>query len=481
MLRNSNRKKISPTEKWRKRWLRFYKFLACAAFCALATPYVEALSATAAKEYTAIFTWIATIPLFAIGYGIHSLLRLLLTKGGVEEEMSFSFETQWQLSSPVALIPALVLSVIVAVIFAFKAGDILEPLLYPFYNKEVGFLLLLAACIAVSVLGCLLVTLQFHQICSLRTMLECLVALGLPYGFAVWWGNGVNALFCLCVLVYALCLFILMNQEYVIKPSYTSKTCYATRELRVSGIKEAVKLWGMSIVGALLLLSFLSVFVTPFRLMFYTDRYAVLAFPFLGWPDVNQILFLIGLAIIPVSAVFLLLRFAKPSFFRYLGGRCKEIWEMLKKAVFGFFLRLRFRKKIKKNTVDQNTVVDEEPKKQHYVDTVTVSADKGKWMDLHRMDYREFSANLKKMPDLNTRYRYAYEVMIGELWRGQIGVETHQTPLEMSRIIARRTNIANIDALTDIYIGITYGENYLACASDVEAVCGIVEQRLAHK
>ena len=481
MRPKSKRPKLSPTEKWRKRWLKFYKLLACTAFCALAIPYVEALSTTGAREYTAIFTWIATVPLFSIGYGIHSLLRLLLTKGGVEEEMSFSFETKWQMSSPVAFIPALVLSVVVALIFGFKAGDILEPLLYPFYNKEVGFLLLLAACIAVTVLGCLLVTLQFHQICSLRTMLECLVALGLPYGFAVWWGNGVNGLFCLCVLVYALCLFILMNQEYVIKPSYTSKTCYATRELRVSGIKEAVKLWGMSIVGALLLLSFLSVFVTPFRLMFYTDRYAVLAFPFLGWPDVNQILFLIGLAIIPVAAVLLILRFAKPSFFRYLGGRCHQIWAIVKTAIFGFFRRLRFRKKIKKNTVDQNTVVDEEPKKQHYVDTVTVSADKGKWMDLHRMDYREFSANLKKMPDLNTRYRYAYEVMIGVLGRGQIGVETHQTPLEMSRIIARRTNIANIDALTDIYIGITYGENYLASASDVEAVCGIVEQRLAHK
>ena len=478
MLRNSNRKKISPTEKWRKRWLRFYKFLACAAFCALATPYVEALSTTAAREYTAIFTWIATIPLFAIGYGIHSLLRLLLTKGGVEEEMSFSFETQWQLSSPVVLIPALVLSVIVAVIFAFKAGDILEPLLYPFYNKEVGFLLLLAACIAVTVLGCLLVTLQFHQICSLRTMLECLVALGLPYGLAIWWGNGVNGLFCLCVLVYALCLFILMNQEYVIKPSYMSKTCYATRELRMSGIKEAVKLWGMSIVGALLLLAFLSAFVTSFRILVFTERYEVLAFPFLGWPDVNQILYLIGLAMIPVAAVSLILRFVRPRLFRYVGGRCKEIWEMVKKAVFGFFRRLRFRKKIKKATADPRTAVDEAPKKQHYVDTVTVSGTSDKWVGLHQISYREFTANLKKMPDLNARYRYAYEVMIGELWRGQIGVETHQTPLEMSRVIARRTNIANIDALTDIYIGITYGENYLASASDVEAVCGILEARL---
>jgi hypothetical protein len=68
--------------------------------------------------------------------------------------------------------------------------------------------------------------------------------------------------------------------------------------------------------------------------------------------------------------------------------------------------------------------------------------------------------------------------MIGELGRGQIGVETHQTPLEMSRIIAHRTNIANIDALTDIYIGVTYGENYSASSSDVEAVCGILEARL---
>ena len=478
MLRNSNRKKISPTEKWRKRWLRFYKFLACAAFCALATPYVEALSATAAKEYTAIFTWIATIPLFAIGYGIHSLLRLLLTKGGVEEEMSFSFETQWQLSSPVALIPALVLSVIVAVIFAFKAGDILEPLLYPFYNKEVGFLLLLAACIAVSVLGCLLVTLQFHQICSLRTMLECLVALGLPYGFAVWWGNGVNALFCLCVLVYALCLFILMNQEYVIKPSYTSKTCYATRELRLSGIKEAVKLWGMTLVGALLLLAFLSAFVTSFRILVFTERYEILAFPFLGWPDVNQILYLIGLALIPVAAVFLILRFVRPRLLRSVGERCKALWVLVKKVVLDILRRLRFRKKIKKAAAAPSTTVDEAPKKQHYVDTVTVSGPSDTWVGLHPMSYREFTANLKKMPDLNTRYRYAYEVMIGVLWRGQIGVETHQTPLEMSRIIARRTSIANIDALTNTYIGITYGENDSADAADVEAVCRILEARM---
>ena len=195
----------------------------------------------------------------------------------------------------------------------------------------------------------------------------------------------------------------------------------------------------------------------------------------------NQILFLIGLAIIPVAAVLLILRFAKPSFFRYLGGRCYQIWAIVKTAIFGFFRRLRFRKKVKKAAAAPSTTVDEAPKKQHYVDTVTVSGSSDKWVGLHQMSYREFTANLKKMPDLNTRYRYAYEVMIGVLGRGQIGVETHQTPLEMSRIIARRTNIANIDALTDIYIGITYGENYLASASDVEAVCGIVEQRLAHK
>lgn len=475
-LISGRRKKQATTEKKRLRWLKTYKLLACIAFCALAMPYVEIISLAGARDYTTFFTWITTISMFSIGYGIHTCLRVLLPKGSVQEEMSFSFETKRQFSSPMVFIPSIAFSVIIALFFGCNAGNILEPLLYPYYSKEIGFPLILFVCVVIAASGCLLVNLQFYQICSLRTALEGIAALGLPYGFAIWWGNGVNSLFCLCVIVYTLCLFILMNQEYVIKPSYNSKTCYATQKLRLSGIKEAIKLWLLSLFGALLILALLSVFVTTFRFLFYTNRNTMLVFPFVGWPTVNLVLFLIGIAIFPMLIGFLLLRFTNARIFRYLEGLFKQFWSIVKTPFFSFF-RLRFRKKTKK-TSDKKDLINEEHLKQHYVDIVTISDAKEKRTNLYHIGYREFITTLKKKTNFNSRYQYAYEVLIEELWREQIGVEAYQTPLEMSRIIISRTNIGNMDTLTDIYMSITYGENCVASADDIEKICSILETRL---
>lgn len=453
-----------------RRWLHFYKFLACIAFGALVTPYFEFLITFAAQEFATALTVIGMCFLLPVGYGFHALFRLLFVRKN-EQEFSFSFETKWQFSSSIVLVPSLVLGSVVALIFGFQAGDFLKPRLYPFYNEEVGFPVMVIACVAVVVLGGLLVPLQFHQLCSLRTMLECLVALALPYGLSIFWGNGVNNLFGLCVLTYAFCLFILMNQEYVIKPSYTSKTCYATKELRWSGIKWAVKLWAQTVAVALLLVAL----ITPIGLLLNSDQSSIWLFPFAGWPVVNRIMCTIGLTIIPTAAIFLILRFGSPKIWRALGRRWTWLWENVSGATIRFLRRLHFRKKVKK-TVDNVETVTEEPKKQHYVDTVTKAKANGSGQ--HTIGYREFTAKLKKIDDQNARYRYAYEVLIGALWHAQIGVETSQTPLEMSRIIAKRTNINNMNTLTEIYIGITYGENLIASDKDIETVCNILDTRL---
>lgn len=469
--RVENRKKAPTTEKWRRRWLKFYKFLACVAFCAIVMPYFELLVSVGAGKYATIFTWIASALLFAVGYGIHAGIRALFAKDE-EEEFSYSFETKWQFSPPTVMIPSLLLGAVVAVAFSFVSGQVLEALLYPYYNAEVGFPLMVIACVVASVLGNLLVPFQFHQLCSLRTLIECLFALGVPFGILTFWGNGVNSLFAACVLVYSLCLFILMNQEYVIKPSYASKTCYATRELRLHGIARAAGMWLITLLTAIALLGLLSVFVTPVRFFLFIEMEQVLDFPLKGLPGINAVIFFLGLALIPTLSVLAILRFLRPRGLKY--------WEKVIRDFFGrlvgFFLRLRFKRKSKlPEDADFKEVVGERPKKQHYVDTVTeaqvTEAPKPQ-------SYRAFTRQLKTLPDLNEQYRFAYEVLITELYDDHIGIAKHQTPLEMAEVISRKTNISDMDRLTATFAAVTYEKDKQASSQDVEAVCRILQARL---
>ena len=462
--------KMPTTERWRRRWLKFYKFLACVAFCAVAMPYFEILVSVGAGQYATAFTWIASALLFAVGYGIHKGIRFLFTKGD-EEEFSFSFETKWQFSPPVVMIPSIILGAVAAIGFSFVSGQILEALLYPYYNAEVGFPLLMIACVVASVLGSLLVPFQFHQLCSLRTLIECLFALGVPFGIATWAGGGVNGLFAACVLVYTLCLFILMNQEYVIKPSYSSKTCYATRELRLHGIGRAVELWLTTFLGALLILCFLAVLAIPLRFFITPDMSLVLDFPIKGMPSLNLVMFFAGLIAIAVISVMCILRFVRPRSLKY---REKAIREFFAKLI-GFFLRLRFRRKDRLNDMEFKEVVGERPKKQHYVDTVTEN--KTEELQLPK-SYRTFIKQLKALPDINEQYSFAYEVLITELYDAHIGIAKHQTPLEMAAVISRKTNISEMDRLTATFADVTYAKDKVASPRDVEAVCQILQTRL---
>lgn len=469
--RVAGHKKMPSTEKWRRRWLKLYKFLACVAFCAIVMPYFELLVSVGAGQYATIFTWIASALLFAVGYGIHALIRFLFTKGD-EEEFSFSFETKWQFSPPAVMIPSLVLGVAVAVGFSFLSGQVLEKLLYPYYNAEVGFPLMVIACAVASVLGSLLVPFQFHQLCSLRTLIECLFALGVPFGIMTFWGTGVNGLFALCVTVYALCLFILMNQEYVIKPSYASKTCYATRELRLHGIGRAVGLWGTTLATALLMLSLLSIFVTPVRFLMFIEMEQVLAFPFAGMPEVNLVMFFVGLCLIPVLSVLAILRFVKPRGLKYWERILRDFFKKLS----ALLRRLKFKgKKAQLRDLDFKEVVGERPKKQHYVDTVTETK---AVESIKPHSYRAFSKQLKALPDVNAQFRFAYEVLITELYDAHIGIAKHQTPLEMAEVIGRKTNISEMDHLTDTFTAVTYAKDRSASPRDIETVCRILERRL---
>ncbi len=468
--RITGHKHMPATEKWRRRWLKLYKFLACVAFCAIIMPYFEILVSIGAGPYATAFTWIASALLFAVGYGIHKGIRFLFTKGD-EEEFSFSFETKWQFSPPAIMIPSLILGAVAAIAFSFVSGQILETLLYPYYNAEVGFPLMMIACVVASVLGNLLVPFQFHQLCSLRTLIECLFALGVPFGIATWWGNGVNGLFVACVLVYALCLFVLMNQEYVIKPSYSSKTCYATKELRLYGMGRAVGLWLTTLLTAMVLLSLLAVLVIPLRFFLTPDMSLVLDFPIKGLPGLNLMLFFTGLIIIPVLSVMGILRFVRPRGLKYWE---KIIGELFRK-IMGFFLRLRFfKKKGADADLDFREVVGERPKKQHYVDTVREQKTESTVLP---RGYRAFQRHMKTLSDINERYRFAYEVLITELYDAHIGIAKHQTPLEMADVIRRKTNITEMDHLTATFAKVTYAKDGKASQGELDVICRILEDR----
>ena len=470
--KHTRRNRARTVNEWRDSWLRVYKAAACAAVFCVLWPAFGILNIFGIG---ADGLWPAGACLFVIGYLFHWLLRRLFVRD--TQEVSFNFETKWTKSPPPVFAGALLVSVGAGLAAGYGSGQLT---LFLTHGDAVNvYPAPMLVCTVMAIAGCVTVPAQFHQICSLRTMLECLSAMAVPFAFQLAAVHRVTTESAVCMLIYALCLFVLMNQEYIIRPSYSSATCYAPREMRLRGIGRAVGFWFSVLGAALLVVGLLSLLVTPVRYLIYETPAEIFGFPFrtarFPWVVyVNGILFLVGLLELPTASVLFILYMTRRAAF----ARLKQAIDRLRERLAGWMkwvLSGGWRNKVNYGEAAADTV-REAPKRTHYVDTVTRterSDDSGL-----RPDRAAFARTLKSLPDTDARFRYAYEVLITNLADAHIGVSRSQTPLEAAAVVAGKTNIREIDALTATYAAVTYGRDSHADEADLARVCGIVGERL---
>lgn len=462
-------------QKQNTRWLLLYKMIACVGICAVIAPWFDTLILFIARQYTAIATIALTALLLSLGYGIQLLFLGREGRKLLSVDMDFSYEVARIRLPRSRVIPACAVSAIISALLSVGVGRLLSYLMGNQVNTEIGIPLLVTLGAVLGCAGCLLVPPRFHQLVSLRTMVECIAAFTFLFAFYLWAGASVNFRFIVCVLLYFLCFTVLMNQEYAIRHSYTSPTCHATNALRRAGILSAVRFWLGAILFNVPILCALSLIVMPVQLILTSGSGApferVFSFPFKDLPTLNVLLFALGLLALIAGAILLLVRLC------YDRKKLKELYarlvERLKQIGATWLLRLlgiyqRYRKGAPK---------EQEPPPPHYADTVTELA--------HRepvrrySDYKAFYRQLKKCRSTNEQYRFAYRTLVTNLCDADIGLYPTQTPLEMAQIIQSKTNIPDIGAITDVFVKAAYADASVPVAEEeLQKLCAVLQNRL---
>ncbi len=471
------------TRRWDAGWLRFYKALAVTAVVTVLIAPFSFLYQWVGPGYGALYlSLILTPSLIAVGYGIQ---LLVLGRRRREEilggDMDFSFESERIRLSPVQTAVACVLSVAVSALMAVPISKIMvviyQDTLTP-VNEEVGIPTFFVGCAVCAIIGCILVPFRFHQLLSIRTMIEFICALGLPIAFMAIWGGGASVTSTACVIVYMLCLAIAMNQEAVIKPSSSSSTCYPTSALRRAGVWAAVKFWLSCFALMLPVLSLICIPVAFFRGLIFAGRsdffYRTFWFPFAGFPTVNFIIMVIGLVGVLVWGAFRLAHRTSGDFRTWLADFKVRLWIFLDalRMVLGLPDRSR---------MTGWRRVEGEPPPRHYRDTVSYEAVAG--IPKPPSGYRAYLRRLHTLKDTDERFGYAYRTLVGllctESHATRLGLSKASTPLELAETLRSRTDLPDIDRLTHVFIDLTYAEGAAghATAADVDALCAILADK----
>lgn len=462
------------------RWLRLYKGIACTGFVAVLIPVVELLVQWSARQFSGMVALCLTPLLVGLGYGVQILFLGRSRRKMRETGMDFSFESR-KFRLPVRnVLPALAVSTVIGGSVGSGIGGLLVGILQEECNRQIGIPLLLAVCVMLGVIGCLLVPFRFHQLLTLRTMLECVGVFGVLLGFYIWAGVSVSLLFVLCQMLYFLCFSVVMNQEYVIRHSYSSPTCNASSAVRSAGMRSACTLWLLAVSLLLPVLELATLLVTPFRVFLAVGRNPTFAelfcFPFPAFPILNAILFVLSVLTLISGAVLLLLRLRyRREEMREWRKRLLAAFRRIRKALLRRFLT-PYRPK-KKHDSGQKQRRESAP--LHYVDTVTPIRPRDP--DIACRDYRGFVRQMRRLPNIDEQFLFAYRVLIRTLCTEQKGIIITQTPSEMSKRISEHTNIASIDHLTDVFIHLTYARaERHASVSDLSALCEALQVYLPY-
>ena len=453
-------------------WLRFYKGIACVGLLSALMPIADMCAYLIARQFSPLVAVILAPVLFGAGYLIQTLL-LGRSRAAVHgTDLDFSFESIHARISPRRVVLACLVSTGLSVACGVTVGQMLARALGGEASPEFGIPLLAIVCAVCAVAGCLSVPFRFHQLLSLRTMPEFIGVMSLLFALRLWIGDGANLLMTACFLLYFLCLALLMNQEYTIRYSYSSATCHATPRLRRAGLRAACLLWLRALLAVLPVLSLLTLCVTSFRLVLFADESTSFAnlfsFPFPALPAAGATLFVLGILLILAFAVWgmMRLRYRHDETKRQILSFLQWLRQLVLSVLYLFGIEPRPKR------AHTETVEEVMP---NYVDTVTQLTPTG--ANTECSDYRSFYRQMKRLPDTNAQYRFAYCTLIRRLGSAQIGIQPNQTPLEMAEIIRNKTNIEEIDRWTQTFLYVAYADatGYRARTSDVKNICGVLQ------
>ena len=457
-------------KRWEQQWFHFYKWIACMGIIAVIIPVFELILSCLIGQYSGIVSVLVVPLLVAIGYIVQ---YTCLGKAKYEihaTTLDFSFENQkiklsWK---PVILAFAIVS------ILAGGVGHLLERLLFGLLEIEIDryleFPVFIILCIFMAIIGCCLVPFRFHQLLSIRTFVECIFVFTLVYGFQFYLGDGMTFVLYFSLLIFTFCLFISLNQAYVIKPSTISKSSYATNELRFVGIKSVLLFWLAAVVLQIPFLGGLSLLITPFLLFLNGyDLERSFVFPFVDFPMFNAVFFGISLVFFGIAMIFLLIHFRNGEIRYWLykfSNWIQKLWERFLRWIASFQNKIEI----------YVPKLFEQPKHMHYVDTVTqISAVVSFETEF---SFRLVQKKIKTFVTINERYCYAYRVLLANLYESKIGIEPHQTLLEMVSIVNEKTILKNFNELTNIFLEIIYAENKDVTKSDLDTLLEILKIRL---
>ena len=453
-----------PETRWNRRWIRRYQIIAFFGVLTAVMPLFEFASVWCAGEYATPTALALVPPLMLTGYGLQYLLA---RRWREEPRIYFLSESPRAHLSPLSRLLSYTLAGAVGIVLGWVVGRYLIGLRDLPSRNHLGPYLLSLACAVVAIVGAVIVPYAFNQLLNLRTMLDFFALHCLVFGLQTFWGNGVSLLFVVCFWLFFLCLMLIVNQEYVIKPSYFSDTCYATGELRRAGLASAFRLWLGTVLLQIPLLMAITLVVMPFRLLFMVEE-LIWQFPFEDYPTVNVVLFAMSVAAAVVGVVILFLRLQHED----VQGWAKTCLSWLR----ALWRRLRGLFRIRRDT-KQPASHESEPQVKHYVDTLTQLPPR---RAAKVWNARSFRHRMQTLRTAEEKYRFAYRVLVDRLLIKGIGLHPTQTPREMARIIMNKTTISDMGTITEIFLRSAYARDRWATDEDLELISGVTLALLEH-
>ncbi len=469
------------------RWMRRYKTVAVIGMTAVIATVMEWLTLFAAGNASAFFALVFCPLGIGTGYLVEHL-ALRLTRAKESDEIDFSYESKiriprrltfvcWLITTVLMVLLAVALVALINRLRVRLIGTPLERKVLVAYQILLGALLSVAGCI-----GCYLRPCGFYQIVGLRSLIECVAVFAFVGAIQSIYGASqtVSWFFVAGIVVYLICVAVIMNQMYVIQPSYFSPTCHATDELHHAGLKSVFGMFATCLKYLWLLVAGMSLLVFPWRVLTcgaQADAFSwIFAFPFASHPVINLTVFICAWITLIAIVVYICLRAKDPDIDRYLSKIktfFRRIWLSIRLLVASAPSELRRLRKAKPKAEQEDT----RQTQTVYEDTVILRPRKAQREEVMR--YGSFSRRLVSLPDAKAQYCYAYRTLVSCLIRKYIGIDAHTTPQEIAQIVKNRTNIHDIDRITALFYASAYAPEAPApTVNELVALCEVVRAEL---
>lgn len=459
-----------------------YKLIAVIGISAVAAPYFQLFAVGVVENSALSFLIMLTLyPLLIfVGYGIQLLLR---GKNKTSRDVNFHFEIGMKSEIPLAkrALACILSAVAGGGLMGLIATAVIPMTTLGQYQHMIAWFYFYCILFGIgsAVMGAILCGVRFNKLIGIRSFVECAAVLGIYLGISIGVFGYVSIFVTFCTAVYLFCFMLENQQEAMCRAVSVSDTCHMSISLFWSGVRQIMQIWVQILALNIVLLSFYQLLVTI--VLFGTGLSALKAANstdpvkwraiFRGipsatdYPYLNVILFLMGIVFVLGLVIFALLR-----------RRLKKdwhvalTWRLLGRAVTGIVLFLQ-KLFVNWHFVGVKKTKPKEEKITDYTDTVKrIPVAKRK----KPLTYVTFVRRLRGMSDPREQFRYAYRTFLLSMVEKNIGVETHSTPNEASRIICEKTVYHETERLTAMFLRLTYAKDSSDADAEVNAGTAIL-------